>query len=90
MATGGDGACGTTPHTPTMAEVVAQLAAQNDAMVQMRRMVEELRGRLEVGDADRVRLQQQAVQGEQLRQQDVGRMQELRNQVAAATAPAAA
>ena len=76
------------PHTPTTAEVVAQLATQNDAMVQMRRMVEELRGRLEVGDADRVRLQQQAVQGEQLRQQDVGRMQELRDQAAAATAAA--
>ena len=77
MATGADGAGRTTPHTPTMAEVVAQLVSQNDAMVQMRCMLEEFRGRLEVGDADRVRLQQQVVQGEQLRHQDVGRMQEL-------------
>ena len=85
MATGGGGAGSTTPHTPTTAEVVEQLATQNDAMVQMRRMVEELRGRLEVSDADRVRLQQQAVQGGQLRQQEVGRM---RDQAAAATAAA--
>ena len=77
MATSGEGAGDTTPHTATMAEVVAQLVSQNDAMVQMRRMVEELRGRLVVGDADRVRLQQQVEQGEQLRQQDVGLMQEL-------------
>jgi hypothetical protein len=90
MATGGDGAGDTTPHTSTMAEVVAQLASQNDVMVQMRRMLEEFRGRLEVGDADRLRLQQQVGQGERLRQQDVGRMQELRDQAAAATASAAA
>ena len=77
LATGGHGACGTTPHTPTTAEVVAQLATHSDAMVQMGRMLEELRGRLVVGDADRVRLQQQVEQGEQLRQQDVGLMQEL-------------
>ena len=67
-----------------MAEVIAQLEALNHAMVQMSLTLEEIRGRLEVGDADRVRLQQQ------LHQQDVGRMQELRDQAAAATVLAAA
>jgi hypothetical protein len=90
MTTGSDGVGVTTQHTPTMAEVVAHLAAQNHAMVQMSLTLEEFRGRLEVGDADRVRLQQQIVQGEQLHQQNVGRMQELRDQAAAATVSVAA
>ena len=53
-------------------------------------MLEEMRGRLEAGNVDRARLQAQAVQGEQLRQQDVGRIQELRDQAAVANAAAAA
>ena len=73
-----------------MAEVIAQLAALNHAMVQMSFTLEEIRGRLEVGDVDRVQLQQQVVQREQLHQQDVGQMQELRDQAAAATVLAAA
>jgi hypothetical protein len=59
-------------------------------MAQMSGSLEEFRGRLEVGDADPLRLQQHGVRGERLRQQDVGRMQELRDQAAAATASAAA
>jgi hypothetical protein len=73
-----------------MADVLAQLASQNNFMVQMSGRLEEFRGRLEVIDADRLWLQQQVVRGERLRQQDVGRMQELRDQAAAATASAAA
>ena len=90
MATSGEGAGDTTPHAFPMADVLAQLASQNDFMVQMSGRLEEFRGRLEVGDADRLRLQQHVVRGERLRQQDVGRMQELRDQAAAATASAAA
>ena len=82
MATGGGGAGSTTPHTPTTAEVVEQLATQNAGMVQMRRMLEELRESIETGDVGKVKLQldvlaalmkaaQQAVQGEQLRQQNI-------------------
>jgi hypothetical protein len=90
MATSGEGAGDPTPQAFPMAEVLAQLASQNDFMVQMSGRLEEFRGRLEVGDADRLRLQQHVVRGERLRQQDVGRMQELRDQAAAATASAAA
>ena len=87
---GGAGAGGTTPHASPMADVLAQLALQKDFMVQMSGRLEEFRGRLEVIDAERLWLQQQVVRGERLRQQDVGRMQELRDQAAAATALAAA
>ena len=49
-----------------MADVLAQLASQNDFMAQMSGSLEEFRGRLEVGDADPLRLQQHVVRGERL------------------------
>ena len=66
MATSGEGAGDSTPHAFPMAEVLAQLESQNDFMVQMSGRLEEFRGRLEVGDADPLRLQQHVVRGERL------------------------
>ena len=91
MATGGGGGPGDlTPPSPTAAQVMQQLTLQNASMTQMQRMLEEMRTRLEAGDVDRARLQAQAVQAEHLRQQDLGRIQELRDQAATANATAAA
>ena len=66
MAASGEGAGDSTPHAFPMAEVLAQLESQNDFMVQMSGRLEEFRGRLEVGDADPLRLQQHVVRGERL------------------------
>jgi uncharacterized protein involved in exopolysaccharide biosynthesis len=71
----------TPPVSPTAAAVVDQLRQQNVQMNTMGRMLEEMRVRLEAGDTERADMQGQ-------RQQDLGRIQELRDQAAAAVAAA--
>ena len=75
----------TPPVSPTAAEVVDQLRQQNAQMSALGRMLDEMRVRMETGETDRDRLQAQA---EAQRQQGLGRIQELRHQVAEATAKA--
>ena len=71
---------------PSAAQVVARLQVQSDALQQMQRLMEEMRLRVETGDTERGRLQTQMQQAEFQRQQDLGRMQELREQAIAANA----
>ena len=65
------------PVDDTAAAVVDQLRQQNVQMNTMGRMLEEMRVRLEAGDTERANMKVQ-------RQQDLGRIQELRDQAAAA------
>ena len=69
------------PVDDTAAAVVDQIRQQNVQMNTMGRMLEEMRVRLEAGDTERADMQGQ-------RQQDLGRIQELRDQAAAAVAAA--